>query len=161
MSTRSLIVIKDHKYKVAQYIHHDGYLSGVGNDILQWLKSLTVKKKNDILDNVLLDAKNVYKLDEQFPSWCSTATKFFDYLSTPEPKILPSHMYCGGNSLHCEWAYIIDFDKDTLTICEGDNQDPNLSFNMFRVYEDKNTFGGYCAVKFHSMYSLDQLPERF
>lgn len=176
MSTRSLTcVVKDGKYKVAQYGHWDGYPSGLGCDLLNFLKNYDIEKFKEKVNNCVLrtseEFEEIIKKFSLFPSdeAYSEFLKQYPYLddelspygilvaiynSTNDVDLMNSLDFA-KNGLFCEWAYVIDLDNNKFEVYTG--------FHQGDVPED-NRFGnefnddGYQPVALEKAYDLDNLP---
>lgn len=94
MSTRSEIIIKSHGKEIKLYHHHDGYISGVGFDLLERFgKDLDNPKYfisgSDIANLLVKDANDEYEITL-------------------------------GNHTDIEFQYTIDVDERTITAVAGD-----------------------------------------
>ncbi|PTT70993.1 MULTISPECIES: hypothetical protein [unclassified Chryseobacterium] len=62
-----------------------------------------------------------------------------------------------GNSLFCEWAYVIDFDKNTFEVYKGLNTlGISEEDRFFPLYDGEND---YYPVKIKQSFPLDNLPD--
>lgn len=116
MSTRYLtMVIIDNTCKVAQYGHFDGYLSGAGLDIVNYIRN-----EQDIASFI----SNVRKCE--FTQDRIPENESWEVLKDIEkaPQLLHDHSRFADDSLFCEWAYVLDMDNDTLEIYKGFNKKP-------------------------------------
>ena len=60
-----------------------------------------------------------------------------------------------GDSLYCEWGYVVDFDERTFEVYKGFNKEPLDATERF-VYMKHN--GKYHPVKLAASFWLDGLP---
>ena len=170
MGTRHQIAIQiNGEYKVAQYGQWDGYPSGQGLDVLEFFRDQMDEK---IFVNNL---KNVYPITKQeydklFPCGIDDDLKklFPEFSRDTSWQILPiiqrgncfrivNQITFAADSLFCEWAYVIDFDKRTFEVYQGFNKEPLTPEDRFyelREYEELP----YHGVKLVKSWSLDELP---
>ena len=177
MGTRNLTVVcKNGEYKVAQYGQWDGYPEGLGSTLLKFLKNINMKSFRNVIDNVSfytqeeLDEidKRVDDMKKVLPNY--TWQKDYPHLSRD----------CGGDilnmitfknitkvdnsidfaadSLFCEWAYVIDLDKNTFEVYKGFNKEELSSDERFYYLEEKSE-GDYHPVKFIKAYDINNLPD--
>jgi len=183
MGTRHLIAVqKDGEYKVAQFGQWDGYLSGQGDSILKFFSENNLETFRNKVDNCFFGTQE--QIDEVYAPYTngdgwmtmeqSAAFKQteFAYLSRDTgAKILDVIINSNGplmqidnidfakDSLFCEYAYVIDLDKDILEVYQGFNQEPlpeDARFTGKSKYGDE-----YEAVKLVASFPLGNLPENF
>ena len=58
----------------------------------------------------------------------------------------------------CEYAYVIDLDKNTFEIYEGFKSGPLVNTERF-AYLNEKAEGGYAPVALVKSYKIDELPE--
>ena len=169
MGTRHLIcVVKNGEYKVAQYGQWDGYPSGQGKDILNFLNSeefdLEVFRKK--VDQVRWLTEEEIKTINSMRNWQGK----YPYLSrdcgadilnhifnSDEPLTVNDSLSFAGDSLFCEWAYVINLDNDTLEVYSGFNKQPLKEDERFYGCENSDS-KEYYPVKFVKEYDLHNLP---
>lgn len=183
MGTRNLTcVFKDGEYKVAQYGQWDGYPSGVGADILtflhEWVNELeyelvnvewiTEAERNATWENYERDGDMVEmgeyeKWSEEYPELSrDTGGKILARIrefspSERKPKLkLENSLSFAADSLFCEWAYVVDYDKGTFEVYEGFNKEALTP--MERFFEFDNPKEEYRPVKLKKAYPLNALP---
>jgi hypothetical protein len=190
MGTRNLIAVyKDGEYKVAQYGQWDGYPSGQGVSILDYLKEYGTNRIKTKLNKVRWITDDEYKKQwlefghdidssDGFVS-CDLADKFdkkypelsrdtgADILSliaeTDDVLKIRNSIDFAGDSLFCEWAYVIDFDKNTFEVYEGFNQKPIDVSERFYDYYDKDQdhrAEQYYPVTLKATFDLNNLPSK-
>lgn len=147
MGTRNLtMVISNGKTKVAQYGQWDGYPSGQGETILNFFKRANLKDfkyKVDThakwitqkkIDNLYKEAGHDGKSEWINMDISSKFKKANPQLDRDMAAEVLNHIYNATKTvllkndekfiedgLFCEWAYIIDLDKNTLTV-KGDKE---------------------------------------
>ncbi len=180
MGTRNLIALfHEGKYKVAQYGQWDGYPEGQGVDVLAFLHGL--KNREDFLRKVdeciIMDEPTLKKLwqeagadetgwiayaDAQFfnknyPSLSrDTGAKIFTLIDKANDIVpLRLQLHFAGDGLFCEWAYVVDFDKNTFEVYKGFSHtiSPDERF-AFLAKEGEE----YAPVNHVHTFMLDDLP---
>lgn len=171
MGTRNLTLVSvDNEYKVAQYGQWDGNPSATGNEILEFLKSLngdfsglklaTTKTK-------ILSEEEVEKIKD-IPEWHKV---YPQYSRDMGAKILPFVLdhkdddeiilnlfsEFASDSLFCEWAYVVDLDKNTFEVYEGFNKTPLAENERFFYLQEADM--EYYPVKWLATFPLGDLPE--
>lgn len=180
MGTRHMIgVVSGGKYRVAQYGQWDGYPSGQGVGILEFLidGNLDALKRNVLKCSFISDDEykeltkgytneNAGQFFDKYPQFSrDTGSDILELVSKAEDglKLVDNYEFA-ADSLFCEWAYIIDFDKNTFEIYEGFNNTPLEAHDRFfgmvcSEYTDKkNSSDIYYPVKLKKVYSLYDLP---
>jgi hypothetical protein len=188
MGTRNLTVVySESELKVAQYGQWDGYPSGTGLDILDFLRNADLEAFKEKLKSVsFFTEQKLEKEDEMgevydrrpylsrdLGSDILGAILNGSYLSrgydinkggfyAEEIAVnvdkLVNQFDFGFDSLFCEWAYVIDLDNDNLEVYKGFQQKPVLEG---RWASDEATSGvnkNYYSVNLVQTYSLDNLP---
>jgi hypothetical protein len=187
MGTRNLTIVKaDGEYKIAQYGQWDGYPSGQGATALKFLRSKTNREK---LRKALKYCKFVtdeqiekYAKDMGLGDWMTMeeaerwnrAHPFFsrdhgaailsmiaNTAKAKNPVELRNSISFASDSLFCEWAYIIDFDKGTFEVYRGFNTKPVPKSERFASMP-KNTESGsgkYYPVRLVKSFKLGRLPK--
>lgn len=178
MGTRSLTVVRfKNEYKVAQYCQWDGYPSGVGINILRLLKKIKIEEFKKSVDEVSFLTKEEFdflikEIDEhkKWNSHYSIRDNYPELSNEIGPDILKNILFkntkklvnglnFAANSLFCEWAYVIDLDKDTFEVFKGFNEFPLDKSERFYFLERTQSIDGYYPVKLLATYSLDDLPD--
>jgi hypothetical protein len=136
MGTRHLITVKSEgKIKVSQYGQWDGYLTGVGNDIVEFLTDISnISRLRLALNNCSfvpdtyidsLMAKHNLSDSEfvlRYPEFNrDTSAKLLDILCRSRDvqfKLINSYEF-RKDTLFCEYHYLIDLDMKTLKIYRG------------------------------------------
>lgn len=186
MGTRHLVmVVKDGDFKVAQYGQGDGYPSGQGITVLNFLRKKmrrpsfdeSVKALRPISEQELealwiecgaTKGSNLVGMD--------VAAKFnkrwpwldrdhgAEILSTVQDSMgdIQVRLSTGfaADSLFCEWAYVIDLDKNALEVYRGFNQEPVPSGERFANLTPPERDEKYYPVKLVRKYNFDALPTK-
>lgn len=150
MGTRNLTcVISGGKHCIAQYGQWDGYPSGQGTNILDFLhngnvdalkinapKCVFLRRDEykemwrefgvDIDASGFVDMETSDKFHEKYPQLNrDVASNILKMVASSENglKLWDDYNFA-ADSLFCEWAYVIDFDKDTFEVYKGFNTKP-------------------------------------
>lgn len=187
MGTRHLItVVKNNEYKVAQYGQWDGYPDVQGRDILNFL---TNEIDRDIFDKKVSEIEFITN-EETSKRWIEIGanpnekflsmdlsekfTKLYPELSrdtgaeilsiiqnSEKPIKLQDNLDFAKDSLFCEWAYVIDLDKNTFEVYKGLNYKPLQEQERFYFLQNKDMLPGentYFPVKHVISFDLNNLP---
>lgn len=172
MGTRHLTcVFYKNEYKVAQYGQWDGYPGGQGVTILKFLESFKLDKFKKELEKIrfLTDAeyneiiekytgdKLYWKHDLKHLSR-DTGASILNEIALGNIKTLKNSLSFAGDSLFCEWAYIIDLDKNTLEVYEGFNKKPLEKNDRFYGLENVKSSDDYYPIKLLHSFDLNNLP---
>jgi hypothetical protein len=188
MGTRNLtMVVHKEETKIAQYGQWDGYPDGNGVTILSFLRSKArVKKLTDKLENVRFateaDYKKAYKFLKSIgckDGWMNMdqAEKYhkaFPYRSRDigasilelvanskdKEIILTDSTDFAGDSLFCEWAYVVDLDKRKLEVYSGFNKVPTPEGERFSSIPKSKDSSEYYPIKCIQTFDLDKLPTK-
>ena len=182
MGTRNLtVVVVDGEYKVAQYGQWDGYPTGQGSVICEFIqnqmdleKFKTAVRKCTYVNAETLNA--MWENDREKYSYLSrdTGGDILNLVQNGTAKELHNEIDFAAESLFCEWAYVLDLDNEVLEVYRGFNKDPlNSSERFFNLSEKaektkhKHSSGGYTPVKLYrkfpfavcSSYAMKQLEK--
>lgn len=186
MGTRNLIcVVKDNEYKVAQYSQWDGYPSGQGITILDFLTNeMNRCVFEEKLDN-MISFGTEEEIQEQWKEcgaddsgWANmeisdlhrklypensrdTGANILNIIqNTIKPLKLQNNIDFAANSLYCEWAYVIDLDKNTFEVYQGFNEYPLTKnerfYNMPKI--EYKIDANYYPVKHIVSFDINNLP---
>jgi len=186
MGTRNLtIVVKDKKYRVAQYAQWDGYPTGQGVTIAEFIQNkMDLRKFKKAIDNTkfitseeitarwriagaddsdYVDSKVSNKFEELYPELSrNTGADVLEIIQDNSGGNLQNSVDFVGDSLFCEWAYVIDLDKKMVEVYKGFNEKPLTKRDRF--YKIKTTEGGnsnhnYKQVKLLKKYTFKAFTE--
>lgn len=167
MGTRNLTCVQvDGQYKIAQYGQWDGYPSGQGTDLLQILREVNLDRLKEASRNCrFLNKEELEALDST--DWMKThpqlsrdhAAKIVKLVYEKDGLVLQNQVDFAADSLFCEWAYVVDLDKNVLEVYKGFNQDtpPTESDRFFFLKEKCDP--KYNPVKLAATFDLNHLPD--
>lgn len=169
MGTRHLTaVVLNGEYKIAQYGQWDGYPSGQGLTALSFVRSKTNREKlkrqlkhcifvpKDELQTSY--AVNPDNFERNFPFIDRDhGAEILDLVSKAEerPIKLQNSIDFAGDSLFCEWAYVIDFDKNVFEVYKGFSK-KLIKSGRFSGYNVPTS--EYRPIRMARKYSLSRLP---
>ena len=185
MGTRNLTIVQlDGEYKVAQYCQWDGYPEGQGKTVLhflrdycdlsifkqkislieeanaEYIKDLWTKEGADpISDMVSLDISDKFK--KKYPHFHrDRGAKILQMIYDDEVSLIQKDLSFAADSLFCEFAYVIDLDKDRLEVYKGFNEEPLSEDERFAFLTPKEYKGDnkYFPIKLAKSYDLKKLP---
>lgn len=185
MGTRNLIAVQHNgEYKVAQYGQWDGYPSGQGVSVLDFLKNSNLEAFKKKLEKIRFlepegrDKKFLEDYDKVAPQWSNDPDKrsfsqkhwFKTYMSrdlgaeilknilhsSDKEILLTNRIDFAKDSLFCEYAYVIDLDKEVLEVYRGFNQSPVNDGERFAgKIDEKNE---YYPVYLLETFNINDLP---
>ena len=180
MGTRGAFgFFKDSKGKIT-YNHYDSYPEGLGVDILEEIKGFTIEEMKESFDNIKLILNSEEQPTEEeiknFMTYSNptvggqgannTEIKTYyqllrnlqgtlkPYLTNEVNLMIDSESFL-EDSLFCEWAYIINLDKEVLEIWEGFQKTPQEN-----RYKLKDHDGEYFNCALIKEYPLNNLPTK-
>ena len=181
MGTRGCLGFGVDEKEYITYNHWDSYPSGVGVNVLNWLR---VNK--DDLEPFIEAARNLIVIDrdDRKPT-AEEKEKLRTYSNLDVSEQSEDDWYCllketHGNpgailesgflvdssdfpydSLFCEWGYLIDFNNNRLEVYKGFQGSPHNEgrfADMSRVYDPDYTTDKYYPVKLVATFDFDDLP---
>lgn len=164
MGTRHLIVVQSKgEYRVAQYGQWDGYPSGQGVAILKFLRrvNLPIFQNNVESCSFFMDDE----LEALGKTWLETnpqlsreqGSTILDLVNVEGGIKLRDSLGFAGDSLFCEWAYVIDLDIGRLEVYVGFNKD-KITEGRFISGDPDLDYNDYEPVKLVKSYDLYSLP---
>lgn len=181
MGTRFLTaVFADGQYRVAQYGQWDGYPEGAGVNILHFLRDeLDERRFREELGKLRwADSAKLQELSRRFGADEDGFISIDDHdrmkrvfpefhRDTGEDILrliqnggvlsgaLRNDLEFAGDSLFCEWAYVVDFDARVLEVYKWFNKEPlDVTERFAQLPHD----GKYYPVKCAASWWLDGLP---
>lgn len=183
MGTRNLTcVYLNGETRVAQYCQFDGYPSGQGKTVLDFLHDHSndhEKFKEALLNCNHVDSDYLEKIwcecgkpagdeyvsfsvesifERKYPQLCRIfGAKVLSHIFESGGCDLSLYEEFSGDSLFCEYAYVIDYDTNEFEVYRGFQKSPNndrfAKFNQNNNYSEKY----YPIAKIYS-WPLDSLP---
>ena len=187
MGTRNLTMIyNEGKYVLAKYCQWDGYPTGQGAEICKFLSRIRNIEK---LEERLGDLQYITS-EELEDAWAEVGQPRGDdrvswYIGKKFSKVHPelcrdigggilqmivdsdgvfktkNDLEFAADSLFCEWAYVIDFDKGVFEIYKGFNQMPLNPEDRFYFLTEKSREleyrEMYFPVKLVKSFALDEM----
>ena len=188
MGTRHLIAVQiDGQYPIAQYGQWDGYPDGQGLTVLYFLRDelrrgdLIAKAKAAPEMTQEMRSAKLRELGHDGSEYVSdaVATKYYNLYPQLSRDVggkilamvqngdmgapLCREITFAGESLFCEWAWVVDLDKNTFEAFKGFNKeplDPGERFASIPFHERARSADGkqYYQVRHVKTWSLDALP---
>jgi len=183
MGTRSLTcVVVDGEYKVAQYCQWDGYPEGQGSTIYNFLKETDLESfKEKVKDLNVYTEEEIQKiinkighsngsfttaeaeiLKRRYPELHrSTGANILSLIRDGQVTSVSHILEFANDSLFCEWAYVVDLDKNKLEVYRGYNKEPLDKRERFYTGETpKPTHDGtlFYPIRHLVSFELDNLP---
>lgn len=169
MGTRHLIAaVIDGDFKLAQYGQWDGYPDGQGADVLTFVRDMDAdafaqklrachwlsKDEKDAV-NATADWHKVYPHLSR-----DAGSGVLDMIAASDAGLgLIDMRGFAGDSLFCEWGYVVDFDSKTLEVYRGFNGTPTAADSRFPSGADwlEHT-DGYEPIRLVKRFAFDALP---
>lgn len=187
MGTRHLTMVQlGGEYKIAQYGQWDGYPSGQGRTVLDFLRKANLEKfakrvaQTQWLTEEELKAGWVECGADPSSTWVNMAVSKKHSETYPErsrdtgaeilnlvykskePMKLKNDISFASDSLFCEWAYVIDLDKKKLEVYKGFNESPlsRTEGDRFAAMplEPKSSGTQYYPIRKKAEFDLENLP---
>lgn len=127
MGTRHLIVVtSQNKTKVAQYGQFDGYPSGQGSDILNFIFSVNLSEFKEKVDNLsfytddevdILDVKKHPEISRD------TSSEILNLIYSGKATKVYSNERFAADGLFCEYCYVLDLDTNKFEVYIGSKTD--------------------------------------
>lgn len=176
MGTRHLTVVKlGGHYRVAQYGQWDGYPSGAGKTILDFLSGWDRSKfEQKLMSSSFITYEEIAAINETIRAegltdawqkrWPSlTRDTGADILAliqnAPEVMKLKNSLSFAADSLFCEWAYVLDLDANKLEVYKVFNKTPLADTDRFFGVKEPDVEDGYYPVRKVAEYALSGLPD--
>ena len=162
MGTRNLtMVIKDGQPRIAQYGQWDGYPEGQGLTALAFLQNADLEHFKSQLDKCRLHSnyKDLPENNLDNRDYCAEILQLVNDSDQAEIHLYNESSFA-KDSLFCEWAYVIDLDKNVLEVYEGFNKSPLTEAERFFYLQEKNGDDDYYPVRHVISFPLNELPSK-
>ena len=168
MGTRNLTaVMLDGEYKIAQYGQWDGYPSGQGITALNFMRTVDIDKfKEQVRKCRFCKQEDYDRINNKYgKAWAS----HLPHLSRDAgaevlrmvmdgADLLKTEIDFAGDSLMCEYAYIIDLDNNTFEYYEGFNEQEITEGRFISGDDTLEHSDGYEPISLSKTYDLLHLP---
>lgn len=167
MGTRHLIAVHiDGNYKVAQYAQFDGYPEGAGAEVLAFLSAKTRREKLQkaarkctFVPHAELVALGSEWLKKYPQMSRDHSAEILALVANNDGLPLRDSLSFASDSVFCEWAYVVDFDKGTFEVFKGFNHEPLPDGARFKdTPKEENLSADNHPVRMVKSWSLDALP---
>lgn len=177
MGTRHLIAVQlDGEYKVAQYGQFDGYLEFQGKKVLNFLREMDRTKFETALrkcsfmteqdfDDFDKEIKNksvgnlAWDWAQEYPHLTrGIGAEILKMVQESEGLKLRDSISFAADSLFCEYAYVIDLDKNAFEVFEGFNKEPLSEEERFKDVVSNDSSDEYYPIRKVAEYDLNELP---
>lgn len=163
MGTRNLtVVIHKGHHRVAQYGQWDGYPSGQGKTVVEFIKNnLDTPKKLSAFRkaiektvfispeeaedriNEFMRKHDYNQLNKEFPNLSrNTAAEILNYINSHKGDVieLEDVIDFANDGLFCEWMYVLDLDKKLLKVYRGIYKDDGVPSVEYPSQEHVKTY---------------------
>jgi hypothetical protein len=139
MGTRYMtIVVAQGEYKVAQYGHYSGDLQGAGVDICKFIRAMDI-------DDFTRSIMALEKADPEVVT--CVGADILPMIASGQVTRIATYLNFVADSLHCEYAYVLNLDLELLEVYRGSNTTPLNEEERFfdwtslaRSYSDEVTY---------------------
>lgn len=183
MGTRNIVaVVVNGEYRVAQYGQWDGYPSGQGRMVRDFLGTCDLnvlrekclacswytKEESAAIDNEIDEgykASRDYKWEDKYPALNrDQGAKILKMVyESPNGLKLNNSIDFAADSLMCEYVWVVDLDKNTFEMYAGFNKTGNTvneRFSHLPIRTDYKHCEQYYQVRFVKSWPLDALPTK-
>jgi hypothetical protein len=187
MGTRNLTaVFSDGAYRIAQYGQWDGHPSGQGKTALEFCrKHLTTPEGRERFKAALgkvrfasneeiqglyeqvgvprgtewVTSEQAERFNARWPHFSRNhGAKILGLVMTAEGEVLTrDETAFAGDSLFCEWAYVVDLDAGTFEVFKGFNESPAPEGERF-AKAPRDPGSSYYPVRLLAKWALSDLP---
>jgi hypothetical protein len=190
MGTRNLTaVMLRGEYRLAQYGQWDGYPSGQGlialrfcrahlatpegrarfAEQLQRVRFVSDEEHARLWTSIGVDTSQIFvslakseEFNQKWPYFSRDhGAKILQMVAdATEEALTTNQIDFAGDSLMCEWAYVIDLDQETLEVYQGFNHEPLSETERFSSFGNPEEIPEekYAPVRLVATFSLNDLP---
>lgn len=165
MGTRGLTAVYvDGNYKIAQYGQWDHYPGGQGVVALAFLREMDEAHFREALSRCKFvsagEANALFNGPKGRYFTRDHGAKILDLVDKSQGEVLLyNQINFAGDSLLCEYAYVVDLDKRTFEVYKGSNRSPlDPSERFADAPPDKTSPPEYGPVRLWRTFVLDKLP---
>jgi hypothetical protein len=149
MSTRGIFcAVKGGEYKVAIYNHSDSYPSWLGSKLLNKFRD------EETREDFSFAISSVEAGDDEDQS--SSALEIIDEILRGERDKINDQLSFAGDSLFCEWGYVLDYDRQMFEIYEGFQKGSSKRGDRFYFLDSG---GEYKPIKMIDCFHFSRLPK--
>jgi len=173
MGTRGCVGFRKNGRDYLQYNHCDSYPDELGRQALRYLASHTPAQMAAVISRLKVVSENYSPTPEEIEAHLDSLDANVRSGSPSEAYVLlrdaqgnlayyddPKHVLWidsvgfMGDSLFCEWAYVINLDEGILEVYKGFNKDPQAPGRYAAMHRN----GEYWGVALIKTYPLSMLP---
>lgn len=170
MGTRGAYGFRQASKDVVTYNHFDSYADGLGRSVLRYIAQTPLPTMKEVASRIILvneESKPTPELIQDYEKYSDIGVAdhsledWYCLLRKAQGDLFPynrdlrhmidSHTFL-YDSLFCEWAYIINLDREVLETYRGFNEDPRAPGRYAR-YGRLTSNQGYAGVAL-----IDELP---
>jgi len=174
MGTRGLMGVRVDGVDKLTYNHWDSYPSALGEDILEYLKTVDIDEEAEKARSLRLvqeDDRPTTVDIEKYKQYCNlkvgekSAKTWYCLLRELQGKLhqtmlagvmIDSHEFI-NDSLFCEWAYVVNFDERVLEVYKGFQREPHAKGRYASAVCSPEQ--GYYPCALIKEFSLNDLPK--
>lgn len=179
MGTRGFVGFVADDQETITYNHWDAYPSGVGGDVLEFVRRTTESRLTEEITKTLVT--NLKHVSDDVPPTRDQVVELAQYAdlgvskgnlyeewygllreTQGRPDLILECGYAENmpdwplDSLFCEWGYVVDFDRRAFDVYRGFQQSPPTDGRWVGHSQNR----GYYPVNRVASYSFDSLPTR-
>ena len=178
MSTRGVYGFRKNGVDKLSYNHYDSYPSGLGNDVIEFCKSMSIKELNALYDRLEMINEDIPPTPEQIDfckPWTNlnvsneSTSDWYCLLHGAQGNLsaykdglryMLDSDYFIKDSLFCEYGYIVNLDNNTLEFWEGFQKKPQEG-NRYgtEVKESIDEKTKYYPCNLSLTFSLENIPD--